>query len=137
MAARRERKSRRQQQRVLVNDASGNRIRPVMEELMAIEDPDDLMIQITNILSETDPFPQVGKIYVYMYFAKTPGIVYDLHPLTLITSVMEWGFKGYNFHWDTNRNYTWQEVFSPFHIVRREELRDLQAIPFQKFRLNS
>lgn len=137
MATRRGRKARRHEQKILVKDVSTNRIRPIMEYLRGIEDPDDLMIEITNALTEVDTSPQVGKLYVFMYFAKTPKIVYDLHPLVAITNVMEWGFRGYNFHWDMIRNYTWQEVFSPFHVVRKEELRDLQAIPFQKFRLNS
>lgn len=137
MAKRRERRNRRAQQRVLVRDTSFNRIRPIMENLFGNEDPDDLMIEITNALNETDPFPQPGKVYVFMYFAKTPGILYDLHPLTAVTNVFEWGFRGFNFHWGTMRNYTWQEVFSPFHVVYKQELKDLQAIPFQKFRLNS
>lgn len=137
MAKRRERKARKYEQQVLVKDVSTNRIRQIMEYLRGIEDPDDLMIEITNALNETDPFPQIGNLYVFMYFAKTPGIVYDLHPLVAITDITDWGFKGYNFHWGKLRNYTWQEVFSPFHKVRKEELRDLQAVPFQKFRLNS
>jgi hypothetical protein len=138
MAKRRERRKRNApKQAKIVTDISFNRIRPIMEDLMGIEDPDDLMIQITNVLDQTDNFPRPGKFYVFMYFAKTPNIVYDIHPLVAVTDVFEWGFRGLNFHWGTIRQYTWAEVFSPFYVVYDEELRDLESIPFQKFKLNS
>ena len=138
MAAKRNRRKRNApKQAKIVTDISFNRIRPIMEDLMAIEDPDDLLIQITNVLDQTDNFPQPGRFYVFMYFAKTPNIVYDVHPLVAVTDVFEWGFRGLNFHWGTIRQYTWPEVFSPFYVVYDEELRDLESIPFQKFKLNS
>jgi hypothetical protein len=119
------------------SDTKRNRIRPVLDELMGIEDPDDLMLEILEILKTTDLVPSVGKYYTFVYKAKTPNIQYDEHPLVGVTDIFLWGFRGINFHWGSIRQYTWEEVIGSVHLVYKEELKDLRALPFAKIRLNS
>ena len=47
---------------------------------------------------------------MFFYRAKTPNLRYDMHPMVAVTDVFEWGFRGINFHWNTYRNYTWNEI---------------------------
>ena len=118
------------------SDTKRNRIRPVLDELLGIEDPDELMLEILGILKITDLVPSAGKYYTFVYKAKTPMIRYDEHPLVAVTTIYSWGFRGINYHWGTYRQYTWEEVIGPVHLVYREELKDLRALPYAKFRLN-
>jgi hypothetical protein len=43
---------------------------------------------------------------------------------------------GLNFHWRKYRNYTWEEVVGKLHVVRENELDELLALSYGKFRLN-
>lgn len=117
------------------NDAKNNRIRPVLDDLIGIEDPDDLMLEIIDNLEESGKVPNVGKAYVFIYNAKTPNLEYDQNPLVVVTDVFTWGFRGVNFHWNERRNYTWDEVAGQLYEVNREELKDLQALPFKSKRM--
>ena len=52
------------------------------------------MISIRDVLEEEDPRGvQVGKYYTFIYFAKTPLIQYDQHPLVAVFDVFDWGFR--------------------------------------------
>lgn len=119
------------------SDTKGNRIRPVLDDLMGIEDPEDLMIEILDVLKVTERVPRVGNYYTFVYKAKTLNMEYDQHPLVAVTNVFSSGFSGINFHWGTVRQYTWNEVIGPVHFVNREELKDLQTLPYAKIRLNN
>jgi len=99
-------------------------------------DPEDLMIEIMEVLKEEVLYPEPGKFYTFLYRPKTPEIEYDQHPLIACTSLEKWGFRGMNFHWRKYRNYTWEEVSGKLHIVKYNELDELLAIPYAKFRLN-
>ena len=99
--------------------------------------PEEMMLEIMELLNDTvTPIPEVGKFYTFVYNAKTPGKTYDQHPLIACTSIEQWGFKGFNFHWRQSRNYTWQELAGQLYIVQFNELDDLMAIPYGKFILN-
>jgi hypothetical protein len=100
------------------------------------KDPEDLMLIIMEIFKEEVLYPEPGKFYTFIYTPKTPDIKYDQHPLIACTDLQKWGFKGINFHWRKSRNYTWQEVIGKLHVVRENELDELLAIPYGKFRLN-
>ena len=100
------------------------------------KDPEDLMLIIMEIFNEEVLYPEPGKFYTFIYTPKTPDIKYDQHPLIACTDLQKWGFKGINFHWRKSRNYTWQEVIGKLHVVRENELDELLAIPYGKFRLN-
>jgi hypothetical protein len=73
----------------------------------------------------------------FVYNPKTPNIQYDQNPLVAVTDIFSWGFRGINFHWGEVRQYTWDEIAGGIYEVYPAELKDLQTIPFGKFRLNS
>ena len=113
-----------------------SRIAPALDDLIGIEDPDDLMVEIIDLLSESGT-PQAGNYYTFVYRPKTSGIRYDQHPLVAVTNVYSWGFVGVNFHWGESRSYTFNEVVGGVYQVTADEIKDLQALPFGKYRLNS
>lgn len=115
-------------------DTKDNRIRESMDRLIGIEDPDDLMIEVLDLVQESGKVPSAGKIYIFVYNAKTPNIQYDQNPLVAVTDVFSWGFRGFNFHWGETRQYTWNEVAGSLYEVYLEELKDLQALPFQRIK---
>ena len=118
-------------------DDNINRLRNVTDNLVGTEDPDDLMLEIIDALTESEKVPKTGKYYVFVYNPKTPNIQYDQNPLVAVTDVFSWGFRGINFHWGEVRQYTWDEIPGGIYEVYQSEIKDLQTIPFGKFRLNS
>jgi len=128
------RKPLRQRQKNQVADTHSNRIRPLLKQLIGIEDPDDFMIKILEVLTETEIVPNTGEYYVFIYNPKSTNITYDAHPFVAVTDIFKWGFRGINFHWGETRQYTWEEIVGSLHIVYKEELKDLQTIPFAKFK---
>ena len=114
-----------------------DRIAEISDNLIGIESPDDLMLEILEALSETETVPEAGNYYTFVYQPKTSGIKYDEFPLVAVTDVFSWGFKGLNFHWGNVRQYTWQEMIGNLHIVNSEEMESLRSIPYGKIRLNS
>ena len=120
-----------------INVKEGNRLAPVLRDLIGTEDPEDLALDILDVLSEGGKVPQVGNYYVFIYNPKTPHIQYDQHPLVAVLAVFEWGFRGLNYHWGEVRQYTWNEIAGGLYMVSDLELRSLRTIPFARFRLNS
>ena len=100
------------------------------------KDSEEIMIMIMDIFKEEVLYPEPGKFYTFIYKPKTPNIEYDQHPLIACTSLEKWGFKAINFHWRQGRQYTWEEVVGKLHVVKYNELDELLAIPFGKFRIN-
>ena len=113
-----------------------NRISHIRDNLIGTEHPDDLMTKIIESLSASGRVPQEGKYYVFIYNAKTPNLRYDQHPMIAVTDVFEWGFRGINFHWNTHRNYTWNEIVDGLYEITHSELTDLDGVPFARFRMN-
>ena len=118
------------------NPPTDNRITPIVDELNGMEDPDDMMLSLISVLEESGSVPEVGQYYTFIYKPKTPNITYDEHPLVAVTEVLEWGFRGINFHWGQPRQYTWSEVAGGLYQVYDNELNDLDAIPFSKILIN-
>ena len=119
-------------------DDNSNRIRGVIDNLIGTEDPDDLMLELMDVLSaNVTPAPDIGKYYIFVYQPKTPNIRYDAHPLVAVTDLFRWGFRGMNYHWGEMRQYTWNEVVGQLYEVNPEELADARELPFGKIRLNS
>ena len=113
-----------------VND---NRIEAIKDKLTS-SDPEDLMLEIMGALNNTvEAIPTVGKYYTFVYNAKTAGKQYDQHPLIACTDLFRWGFRGINCHWQSSRNYTWNELAGQLYMVKSIELDDLLAIPYAKF----
>ena len=121
-----------------VGNSSTSRIKELKRRVAAADtsDPEDLMLIIIDVFKEEVLYPEPGKFYTFIYNAKTPGIEYDQHPLIACTDLQKWGFRGINFHWRQSRNYTWEEVSGKLHTVKYEELDELLALSYGKFRLN-
>ena len=119
-------------------DDKDNRIRGVLDNMTGAENPDDLMMDLLEIIgSRVTPVPDIGKFYTFVYSPKTPNIQYDAHPLVAVTDIFRWGFRGMNFHWGETRQYTWNEIVGQLYEIFPEELSDAQEIPFGKISLNS
>jgi hypothetical protein len=103
---------------------------------LGTNDPEDIMMVIMEIFKEEVLYPEPGKFYTFIYKPKTPNIEYDQHPLIACTELEKWGFKGLNFHWRQGRQYTWEEVIGKLHVVKYNELDELIALQYGKFRLN-
>ena len=115
-----------------------SRLSSIKQSLSGTEDADDLMSDIMEALNDTvTPIPEVGQFYVFVYNPKTPNIKYDQNPMVAVTDIHAWGFRGVNFHWGEQRQYTWEEIAGGLYKVESDELNDLDAIPFQKFRINN
>ena len=112
---------------------NANRIEAIKDQLTS-SDPEDLMLQIMQALNNTvEAIPTVGNYYTFVYNAKTAGKQYDQHPLVAVTDLFRWGFRGINFHWQSSRNYTWEELTGQVYMVKSIELDDLLSIPYAKF----
>ena len=121
-----------------IDNSSTARVRELKKKIeeQGSNDPEDLMLLIMEFFKEEVLYPEPGKFYTFIYNPKTPEIEYDQHPLIACTSLEKWGFKAINFHWRKTRQYTWAEVSEKLHVVKYNELDELLAIPYAKFRLN-
>ena len=119
-------------------DSSTARVRELKRRIDVLEtkDPEEIMLIIMDIFKEEVLYPEPGKFYTFIYSPKTPDIEYDQHPLIACTELYKWGFKAINFHWRKSRNYTWEEVVGKLHVVKNNELDELLALQYGKFRLN-
>ena len=113
-----------------------SRVQMLEEQIsQATDDPDELMSIIQRIFNDTEKLPRPGNIYTFVYNSKTPGIVYDQHPLVIVEEkgFSLSGFIGYNVHWSDHRNYSWEGVGSSFHRVKKgEEFDYLHDVPYKK-----
>ena len=116
--------------------ADRNRIRAIRRDLIGIERPGELMYRIIKALEDTKTNTlSSGKYYTYIYRAKTPNILYDLHPLIMMGdfNVNGQGFFGFNYHWGKIRQYTLPEVQDGFYEVTTEEFNTLRSINYARF----
>ena len=115
-----------------------NRITGLLESLIGTEDPDDMMLEIMDKLSDTvTPIPDLGNFYTFVYKAETLNETYDVHPLIAAMEYTPFGFKGFSYHWNRMRNYNFNGVVGQLYFVNRDELDELRTIPYQKFVLNN
>ena len=113
-----------------------NRISPVLDRLIGIEDPDELMVEIEEVISDSVSAPQAGQFFMFSYSPASSGR-YDAKPLVAVTDVYSLGFRGTNFHHGEARSYSFSNVIGNTYRVYPEEITDLQALPFGRMRLNS
>ena len=114
-----------------------NRLEYTVDNIISLPDADDRMLAVTEILTETEVVPDVGKYYTFIYSPKTPRIRYDQFHLIACVAVFHWGFRGINYHWGGEfRNYTWNEVVGFLHVAYPLEMNDLRSIPYQNFKIN-
>jgi hypothetical protein len=110
-----------------------SRVSQLKRKIRNMSNPDDIMLSIMEVFTQSDFIPDVGKYYTFIYLAKTPDITYDQYPLIAVTGVERWGFKGLNFHWNEFKNYTWQEVAGKMHVIEANEIEYLRSLPYAKF----
>lgn len=120
----------------------GSRIYKIQSAIKGLTDPEDIMLELMDTLTESEIVPDVGNYYTYIFNAKTPNITYDQHPLVAVLEIFRWGFRGLNFHWqDVNpsqciRNYTWEEIPGKLHIIYKDEIEFMKGINYSKFIIN-
>mgnify|MGYP000532866519 CR=1 FL=1 len=49
--------------------------------------------------------PQAGKYYTFIYYAETPKLLYDKHPLIKAGDLTSKGFRGFNYHLGSIKQY--------------------------------
>lgn len=97
----------------------------------------NLLIRILKGLDREENTMQIGKIYTFKYVATTEGKWYDIHPVSIITSKFDNGWKGLNYHWERNpeyienpiRSYVFTGVRSRFYNIKMHELEYILDIP--------
>ena len=69
-----------------------NRIESIKQDLQSEKNLDDRMELIMYALNDTvTPIPEEGNICTFKYYAKTPNIEYDQHPLVAVSDVFSRG----------------------------------------------
>ena len=89
---------------------------------------------LLKYLTPSGIVPRANKYYTFIYKAKTRGIQYDQHPLVICGNVYQWGFSAMNIHWNSIRQYSWNEVISNVYELSDEEFEFLQNVPLAKFK---
>ena len=115
-------------------DDNENRVRGVIDDLVGVETPDDIMESLIGVLSEGGKIPTAGKYYTFFYNAKTPGIQYDEYPLVGVTDVFSWGFRGINFHWGDRRQYNYDQIAGQLYEIYPGEISDVIELAFANIR---
>ena len=110
-----------------------DRIKPLLKFALG-KSPESKMRDLLGKLTPSGNIPSVDKYYVFIYKAKTPGVRYDQHPFIICTSIDKWGFRGYNYHWNDYRQYTWREVFSNVYEIYDNELESMSKLQTQRFK---
>lgn len=121
----------------LENKIAANRFYELRAKLKGTEKPEELMDEILRLAEGTEVDQVIpGRHYTYIYYAATPGIKYDRHPLITCVEINENSFVGYNYHWPMNRQYKneypGERVQSPIYEITDDELRTLKRIPYAR-----
>lgn len=134
-----------------INSKSISRVEQLKVRLRGIIDPEDMMVEIIDVLKEVEMIPTIGQYYTFIYNAKTvrnrsnervvpsiDKIYYDQHPLVIVTNIHSWGFTAINFHWigigEKIHNYTWNEIAGQLHIVYGKELSYMRSIQYMEMK---
>ena len=113
-----------------------NRLKDFKESLFGTEKPERLMDEILTRLSGTEvAYPSPGRYYTYIYYAKTPGIIYDRHPLIMAGDILPKGFRGFNYHLGKIRQYNTEDgdrLLSGLYELSQKEFDTLKSVPYGK-----
>lgn len=113
---------------------SVSRLDILEERIQDLSDPEDIMLEITDVFKNEVLLPEVGNYYTFIYNPKTPDITYDQHPLIAVIGVEKWGIRAINYHWNDTRNYSWAEIAGKFHVVEDDEIMSMRNINYAKFK---
>ena len=115
-----------------------NRIEPIRQDIQSESNVEDRMELIMYALNDTvTPIPEEGNICTFKYFAKTPNIRYDQHPLVLVSSVGTEGFTAFSLHWRMMRKYTYPEIASSLYEIYPSEVSDALRLPTAYYLTNN
>lgn len=113
-----------------------NRLKNFKESLLGTESPEELMNEILSRLSNSErSYPTPGRYYTYIYYAKTPKILYDQHPLIMAGDMLPKGFRGFNYHLGKIRQYNTVDgdrLISGLYELSQQEFETLKSIPYRK-----
>lgn len=109
-----------------------NRLTTIVNETIR-DKPIYNMSLLLKTLTPSRLIPEPDKYYVFVYEAKTPGIMYDTNPFVSVTSLYKWGFIGFNFHWNEYRRYSWAEVQTNLYEIYDDELNTMENFPIANF----
>ena len=113
-----------------------NRFSDFKKSLNGTEKPDKLINEIMTILSGTESaYPLPGRYYTFIYYAKTPKILYDQHPLILAGDMLPKGFLGFNYHLGKIRQYNTVDgdrLVSGLYELSQKEFATLRSVPYRK-----
>lgn len=114
-----------------------NRIQPILNNILGVENPDDIMNEILNAIKDSNigytPVP--GKYYTYIYYAKTPRIVYDRYPLIRSGPILDRGFIGFNYHLGQMRRYNTVDgdrLITGLYQINEQEFESLRRVSYGK-----
>lgn len=96
-----------------------------LQENSFFETPQNNMYKLIQILDERKyGFPQPGDTFTFIYKAKTPNLLYDLHPVSTIIRIERDRFFGYNHHLGMVRQYSGKDgrILSNFYKIDSDEL---------------
>jgi hypothetical protein len=114
-----------------------NRIRPILEDLRRVSSPDRKMDMILESIESTNRgmFPEAGKYYTYIYYAKTPKLLYDRFPLIKAGDLLPKGFRGFNYHLDKIRQYNTADgdrLITGLYEISPAEFELLRRVAYRK-----
>lgn len=112
---------------------SSSRVSQLKRRIEGLTDAESIMLEIMDVFRETEFIPDVGKYYTFIYLPKTQGIEFDQFPLVACMDIQKWGFRGFNFHWNQMRNYTWLEVSGKLHTIKNNEIEYLRSVRYARF----
>lgn len=90
-----------------------------------LETPQYNMYELIKILDKRRfGYPRPGDTFTFIYKAKTPNLVYDMHPVSTIISLDKNKFVGFNHHLGMVRQYSGNKgrVLSNFYKIDSDEL---------------
>ena len=115
-----------------------SRLQPIVDKMTGLRDSEEIMLEVLDAIQDTKVIlPEEGGFYTFVYLPKTPMIEYDEFPLIACMELKQWGIRGFSYHWNKMRNYTWNEVIGEFHELSVAELEDARRLSYAKFKLNT
>lgn len=96
-----------------------------LEKDSHLETPQNNMYKLIDILDDRKyGYPQPGDTFTFIYIAKTPNLIYDMHPVSTITRLEKGRFFGYNHHLGMIRQYNGKDgrILSNFYKIDKDEL---------------
>ena len=106
--------------------------------MTGLRDSEEIMLEVLDAIQDTKVIlPEEGGFYTFVYLPKTPMIEYDEFPLIACMELKQWGIRGFSYHWNKMRNYTWNEVIGEFHELSVAELEHARSLSYAKFKLNT